>query len=232
MASAGRRPASLLASGEHGRARGRRVPHGEGSGAPPRRQAGDALRLRESRRAPKLPPGDQAPAALPPRRGRGAAPPRPEHRAERQRDPPASHRAAAERAADPARRIVDPRLRRAVYLSPGQDLAAAVELARRAEALGYESVWVTHGLGRDSLLVLAGEIADGAILWLCTPAYVRDVAAPALERGRRRAGRTLEGFEIVAAVPLAVTDDTAAAREAFAGELARYLALPFYRAML
>jgi probable F420-dependent oxidoreductase len=247
---------------------------------------------------------------------------------------------------------VDPRLRRAAYLSPGQDLAAAVELARRAEALGYESVWVTHGLGRDSFLVLAayaavttrvglgngvvpiyprhpvamaqaaltlaemtrgrfvlgvgvshretmegmlglplraplatmreyvgvlrgalgegadfagehyrarwslalprrpapprvylaalsqkmlelaGELADGAILWLCTPAYVRDVALPALTRGRARAGLGLDGFEIVAAVPLAVTDEPAAAHRAFAAELTRYLTLPFYRAML
>jgi probable F420-dependent oxidoreductase len=247
---------------------------------------------------------------------------------------------------------VDPRLRRAAYLSPGQDLAAAVELARRAEALGYESVWVTHGLGRDSFLVLAayaavttrlglgngvvpiyprhpvamaqaaltlaemtrgrfvlgvgvshretmegmlglplraplatmreyvgvlrgalgagadfagehyrarwslalprrpapprvylaalsqrmlelaGELADGAILWLCAPAYVRDVALPALTRGRARAGLGLDGFEIVAAVPLAVTDEPAAAHRAFGAELTRYLTLPFYRAML
>jgi hypothetical protein len=58
------------------------------------------------------------------------------------------------------------------------------------------------------------------------------VAVPALERGRRRAGKTLEGFEIVAAVPLAITDEPARAREAFRSELARYLTLPFYRAML
>jgi len=243
-------------------------------------------------------------------------------------------------------------MRRAAYLTPGRDLATAVELARRAEALGYESVWVTHGLGRDSFLVLAaygaattrlglgvgvvpiyprhpvamaqaaltlaeatggrftlgigvshramiegmlglaldaplavmreyvavlrgalgagadfegrhfrvrwslalperpvpprihlaalthkmlelaGEIADGAILWLCPPAYVRDVALPALERGRKRAGKTLSGFEVVAAVPLAVTGDVAGVRAALRVELARYLALPFYRAML
>jgi len=243
-------------------------------------------------------------------------------------------------------------VRRAAYVNPGRDLGAAVALARRAEALGYESVWVTHGLGRDSFLVLAaygaattrlrlgngvvpiyprhpvamaqaaltlseltggrftlgvgvshresmeamlglalteplavmreyvavlrgalgagaafegrhfkvrwslalperpapppvylaalsrkmlelaGEIADGAILWLCPPAYVREVAVPALERGRKRAGKTLDGFEIVAAVPLAVTDDPRTARAAFSGELARYLVLPFYRAML
>jgi F420-dependent oxidoreductase-like protein len=243
-------------------------------------------------------------------------------------------------------------MRLATYLSPGGDLAAGIELAKRAEALGYESVWVTHGLGRDSFLVLAaygaatsriglgngvvpiyprhpvtmaqaaltlsemtggrfrlglgvshrasmetmlglsvvaplaimreyvavlrgalgagaafegkhyrvhwslalpsrppaspiylaalgpkmcelaGEIADGAILWLCTPDYVRDVARPAIERGRRRAGKTLEGFDIVAAVPLAIADDAAAARAAFRNELTRYAVLPFYRAMM
>ena len=242
--------------------------------------------------------------------------------------------------------------RRAAFLTPGRDLSVAVDLARRAEALGYESAWVTHGLGRDSFLVLAaygaattrlglgvgvlpiyprhpvataqaaltlseltggrfvlglgvshrasmeqmlglsltaplgvmreyvavlrgalgegaafegrhfnvhwslalparppaprivlaalsprmcelaGEIADGAVLWLCPPGYVRDVALPALDRGRRRAGKTLEGFEVVAAVPLAVTADRPAALEAFRGELVRYVMLPFYRAML
>ena len=243
-------------------------------------------------------------------------------------------------------------LRRAAFLNPGRDLAGGVDLARLAEALGYESVWVTHGSGRDSFLVLAaygaattrlglgngvvpiyprhpvamaqaaltlseltggrftlgvgvshrasmeamlgltlreplavmreyvavlrgalggsvsfagrhyrvtwslavaerpaappiylaalsrnmlelaGEIADGAVLWLCSPGYVRDVAVPALERGRARAGKTLAGFEIVAAVPLAISDDAPGALGAFRAELARYLTLPFYRAML
>lgn len=243
-------------------------------------------------------------------------------------------------------------MRRAAYLIPGRDLATAVRLARQADALGYHSAWVTHGVGRDSFVVLsayaaattrlglgngvvpiyprhpvamaqaaltlaelsggrfvlgvgvshrasmeqmlglaltdpiavmreyvsvlrgalagavafegayfrvkwtlglparpappplylaalsptmletAGEVADGVVLWLCPPAYVRDVAVPALARGRRRAGKTLDGFEVVAAVPLAVTDDRAGAREAFRDELARYAALPFYRAML
>src|SRR5215813_9080174 len=45
--------------------------------------------------------------------------------------------------------------RTAVFLSPGADLAASVDLARRADAAGYESVWVTHGIGRDGLHVLS-----------------------------------------------------------------------------
>jgi F420-dependent oxidoreductase-like protein len=240
----------------------------------------------------------------------------------------------------------------ATFLNPGRSLATAVALARQAEGLGYDSVWVTHGAGRDSFVVLAaygaattrvglgngvvpiyprhpvamaqaaltlaeqtqgrfrlgigvshrasmeaalglpltspledmreyvaalrpalagkadvqgrhhrvrwtyavpepppapplylaalsprmlelaGEVADGAVLWLTPPAYVRDVAVPALERGRRKAGRPLAGFDIVVAVPLAVTAEPAAALEAFRGELTRYLTLPFYRAML
>jgi F420-dependent oxidoreductase-like protein len=245
-----------------------------------------------------------------------------------------------------------PARRRAAYISPGADLGAAIDLTRLADALGYDSVWVTHGLGRDSFLVLAaygaattrvalgngvvpiyprhpvamaqaaltlseltggrfrlglgvshrasmesmlglelrepltvmreyvavlrgamgegasfagkhyrahwslalprrppappiylaglsprmlelaGEVADGVVLWLCTPAYVREVAIPALVRGRRRAGRPLDGFEVVAAVPLAITADRAGGQRAFRAELGRYLTLPFYRAML
>lgn len=41
----------------------------------------------------------------------------------------------------------------AAYINPGADLGVAVELARSAERLGYDSVWVTHGLGRDSFQI-------------------------------------------------------------------------------
>jgi hypothetical protein len=82
------------------------------------------------------------------------------------------------------------------------------------------------------MLELAGELADGVVLWLCAPAYVRGVAVPALARGRARAGRPLEGFEVAAAVPAAVTGDVAGLARAFRGELVRYLSLPYYRAML
>jgi F420-dependent oxidoreductase-like protein len=242
--------------------------------------------------------------------------------------------------------------RTAIFLNPGADLAPALALARRADSLGYESLWVTHGIGRDALLTLsayahvaphaglgtgvipiyprhpalmaqealtlsdisggrlrlglgvshksmmtdalgldmarplevtreyvavlrqaltgraqhqgaryrvnwqsglpklpppppvllgglsprmlelAGEIADGVVLWLASPAYVRDKAVPAIRRGREKAGKPLDGFEIVAAVPAALTADRAASAGQFRVELSRYLALPFYRAML
>ena len=50
-------------------------------------------------------------------------------------------------------------MRRGAYITPGRDLAAATDLVRLAEQLGYESVWVTHGHGRDSFLVLAAYAA-------------------------------------------------------------------------
>src|SRR4029450_3084341 len=45
--------------------------------------------------------------------------------------------------------------RTAIFLNPGPDLAPALALARRADALGYDSLWVTHGIGRDALLTLS-----------------------------------------------------------------------------
>ncbi len=83
-----------------------------------------------------------------------------------------------------------------------------------------------------AMLRLAGEIADGVILWLCCPSYIRDVVIPEVTAGRERAGRTLEGFDVVAAVPAAVVDDTATAHAAMRRELLPYFGLPFYRAML
>ena len=82
------------------------------------------------------------------------------------------------------------------------------------------------------MLRLAGEIADGVVLWLCNPSYIRDVVVPTVREGREKAGRDLDGFDIVAAVPSAVTDDPVAARESLRGELEPYFNLPYYRKML
>jgi probable F420-dependent oxidoreductase len=82
------------------------------------------------------------------------------------------------------------------------------------------------------MLRLAGEIADGVMLWLCNPDYIRDVVVPAVSEGRERAGRSLDGFDIVAAVPSAVTTEPTEARERLRQELLPYFYLPFYRAML
>jgi alkanesulfonate monooxygenase SsuD/methylene tetrahydromethanopterin reductase-like flavin-dependent oxidoreductase (luciferase family) len=83
-----------------------------------------------------------------------------------------------------------------------------------------------------SMLTLAGELGDGVMLWLCNPNYICDVVVPAVRAGLERAGRSIENFEIVAAVPAALTDDPAAAYDAMRSELLIYFSLPFYRTML
>ena len=83
-----------------------------------------------------------------------------------------------------------------------------------------------------AMLELAGEIGDGVMLWLCNPSYIRDVVVPAVRAGRECAGKDIDGFEIVAAVPAALTDDKAEAYDGVRSELLTYFSLPFYRAML
>ena len=83
-----------------------------------------------------------------------------------------------------------------------------------------------------AMLRLAGEIGDGVILWLCNPDYIRDVVVPEVTKGRERAGKTLDGFDIVAAVPSAVTDEPEQARGKLRKDLIPYFSLPFYRAMI
>ena len=83
-----------------------------------------------------------------------------------------------------------------------------------------------------AMLRLAGEMADGVILWLCEPGYIRDVVVPEVTKGREKAGKPLDGFDIVAAVPSAVTDEPDDARNTLRGDLIPYFSLPFYRAMI
>jgi alkanesulfonate monooxygenase SsuD/methylene tetrahydromethanopterin reductase-like flavin-dependent oxidoreductase (luciferase family) len=83
-----------------------------------------------------------------------------------------------------------------------------------------------------AMLRLAGEIADGVVLWLCNPSYIRNVVIPEVSAGRGRADLQLEGFDIVAAVPSALTEDREDAYRAMRRELIPYFGLPFYRAMI
>jgi alkanesulfonate monooxygenase SsuD/methylene tetrahydromethanopterin reductase-like flavin-dependent oxidoreductase (luciferase family) len=82
------------------------------------------------------------------------------------------------------------------------------------------------------MLRAVGEVCDGVVLWLCNPNYIRDVVVPEVTVGRERAGKGLEGFEIVPAVPAALVDDKADAFGAMRRELLTYFSLPFYRAMI
>jgi F420-dependent oxidoreductase-like protein len=83
------------------------------------------------------------------------------------------------------------------------------------------------------MLELAGEEADGIVLWMCSPAFVRDHVIPAVTAGRRKAGKELQGFEIVAAIPVCLTTDRAAGHDVFRQTVERY-ANPalYYRKMM
>jgi F420-dependent oxidoreductase-like protein len=79
------------------------------------------------------------------------------------------------------------------------------------------------------MLELAGEIADGVVLWMCTPDYLRDTVMPRLKAGRARAGLSMDGFEVQACMYVSVTSDPACARQFVRELLAFYIKLPTYQ---
>ena len=83
---------------------------------------------------------------------------------------------------------------------------------------------------RPSGFRLCGELAEGAISWMCPLAYLRDIAVPALREGARTAGR--EPPPLVGHVMVSVSDDAAAVREAARGQTSYYPQLPYYAQML
>ena len=80
------------------------------------------------------------------------------------------------------------------------------------------------------MLRLAGQQADGTILWMTGPATVRDHVAPAITEAALEAGRPAP--RIVCILPVCVTGDPDGARERAARVFAVYGELPSYRAML
>jgi probable F420-dependent oxidoreductase len=91
------------------------------------------------------------------------------------------------------------------------------------------------GVG-ELMTEVAGEVADG---FLChgftTERYLRDVTIPALERGRAKAGKTMEGFEIVGpsfVVTGADEKELAAASTGTKQQIAFYGSTPAYRPVL
>ena len=83
---------------------------------------------------------------------------------------------------------------------------------------------------------VAGEVCDGFICHgFTTERYLREVTMPALERGRAKAGKTMDGFEIVGAV-FVVTgtneDELKAAAQGTRQQIAFYGSTPAYRPVL
>ncbi|MFC6883665.1 MULTISPECIES: LLM class F420-dependent oxidoreductase [Actinomadura] len=80
------------------------------------------------------------------------------------------------------------------------------------------------------MLKLAGERADGTVLWMTGPRTVRDHIVPTITAAAESAGRPRP--RVVCMLPVAVTDDAEGARKRAAEIFGPYGALPSYRAMM
>ena len=91
------------------------------------------------------------------------------------------------------------------------------------------------GVG-ELMTEVAGEVCDGFICHgFTTEKYLREVTIPALERGRARAGKTLEGFEIVGPSFVVTGNNEQELSNASAGtrqQIAFYGSTPAYRPVL
>lgn len=88
---------------------------------------------------------------------------------------------------------------------------------------------VVAALG-PKMLELAGARTDGTVTWMTGPETIGSHIGPSIRRAAEDAGRP--DPRIVMALPVAVTDDAAAARERASKAFAVYGQLPSYRAML
>ena len=116
-------------------------------------------------------------------------------------------------------------MRSGAFLNPGRDLAGGVTLAKRAEELGYDSVWVTHGSGRDSFVVLAAygaatsRIAVGNGVVPIYPRHPTVMAQAALTLNEMTGGRFRLGIGVShrnsmeAMLGLSLTEPLAVMRE-------------------
>jgi probable F420-dependent oxidoreductase len=91
------------------------------------------------------------------------------------------------------------------------------------------------GVG-ERMTEVAGEVCDGFICHgFTTERYLREVTLPALERGRAKAGKTLDGFEITGpsfVVTGSTQEDLEAAKQGTKQQIAFYGSTPAYRGVL
>ncbi len=102
------------------------------------------------------------------------------------------------------------------------------------EGFGVPKIFLA-GVG-ELMTEVAGEVCDGFICHgFTTEKYLREVTLPALERGRAKAGKTMDGFEIVGP-SFVVTGSTEQEMEQAASgtrqQIAFYGSTPAYRGVL
>jgi F420-dependent oxidoreductase-like protein len=82
---------------------------------------------------------------------------------------------------------------------------------------------------RTGAFQLAGEIADGAISWVCPVPYLIEKALPALRTGATSRDRAAP--PLIAHVPVALSQDHQVVLDVARKQLGHYGRLPFYRSM-
>ena len=102
-------------------------------------------------------------------------------------------------------------------------------LHAHAKLAGPTGVTVMASALRPNGFRVCGELADGAISWVCPLPYLRDVAVPAIAEGAARANRAAP--PLVAHVPVAVSEDADAVRAASQRQIGFYPRVPFYSQM-
>lgn len=106
------------------------------------------------------------------------------------------------------------------------------------QVTAHATIGTKEGLGLPVLVAalaprmlrLAGTLADGTVTWMVGPKTVASHIAPSIRAAAEQAGRPAP--RVVMALPVAVTDDEAAARAKAAEVFSMYGNLPAYRAVL
>ena len=80
------------------------------------------------------------------------------------------------------------------------------------------------------MLKLVGRVADGTVTWMTGPETIRNHISPVINAAAEEAGRPVP--QVIAAVPVCITDDTEGAVEHAKRDFGFYGDLPSYRAML
>jgi len=98
-----------------------------------------------------------------------------------------------------------------------------------ARIAGPTRVTVMASALRPNGFKVCGELAEGAISWVCPLPYLRDVAVPAIAEGAAKAGR--QAPPLIAHIPVAVTEDAEGVREGARRQIGFYPRVPFYSQM-
>jgi probable F420-dependent oxidoreductase len=102
------------------------------------------------------------------------------------------------------------------------------------EGFGPPKVFLA-GVG-ELMTEVAGEVCDGFICHgFTTEKYLREVTLPALQRGRAKVGKTMEGFEVVGPSFVVTGTNEAEMTQAAAGtrqQIAFYGSTPAYKGVL